>query len=534
MEPERKIEKLLRAFATKRRAEAGEPLKLHPATRRLLQAEAARAAPKSDAEDSSLSLWQLFRQQWAVLIGFALVVFLGATLFLPALSSAKRKAQRITAVNNLKQIGLAAQMAANENDGKLPASLDALTNGFVAATVLTDPASGKPFIYVAGGENLDTLPGNAVLAYSPDDENRRAVLFADGRVELADRAQFSELTNQKSFQLAMSKNVARGPVKQMPAIVSGEASQVAPAVAAASAPVEAVKKPEESQSADLGAIAGNLHEPAAPKPEVAGAEPQVVEPSTPTAATAETLAPAVTATNLTAGAAFGSAATPPPATAPVMALNDRVAKTQGLFYRNIAAQTNSAQITLNGANLPPRLRREEAQTYSNSAGASVPAAAPVLAHFQLQQNGDAIRIVDQDGSVYTGSLVPAAVASQSARLQPEGIPSAQSAGLRPGASGGGGAANVSLQPEVKNVLFRVAGTNRTLDQTIVFDGSLIMMINAPTNATQPAAVGGGTAGQFEPGAVPRRERLLSISRIEGAAVIGHTNRIEVNAVPAVP
>ena len=48
MEPERKIEKLLRAYAQKRRAAAGDPLKLHPATRRLLQDEVSRRAPKPE------------------------------------------------------------------------------------------------------------------------------------------------------------------------------------------------------------------------------------------------------------------------------------------------------------------------------------------------------------------------------------------------------------------------------------------------------------------------------------------------------
>ena len=98
MEPERKIEKLLRAYAKKRRAQAGDPLKLHPATRRLLQGEIARNAPKPDDEDASLTLWELFRQQWAFLLGFALVIFFGATLFLPALSTAKHKAQKATAM----------------------------------------------------------------------------------------------------------------------------------------------------------------------------------------------------------------------------------------------------------------------------------------------------------------------------------------------------------------------------------------------------------------------------------------------------
>ena len=124
MEPERKIEKLLRAYAKKRRADAGDPLTLHPATRRLLLGEVARRKPKPEnEEETSVSLWEFFRQRWALLAGFALVIFFGAALFLPTLSGAKKKAQSVTAMNNLTQIGVAAQMAAGENAGRLPASL---------------------------------------------------------------------------------------------------------------------------------------------------------------------------------------------------------------------------------------------------------------------------------------------------------------------------------------------------------------------------------------------------------------------------
>ena len=45
-EPERPIEKLLRAAAKKRRDEAGAPFELHPANRRLLQGEVARKFAK--------------------------------------------------------------------------------------------------------------------------------------------------------------------------------------------------------------------------------------------------------------------------------------------------------------------------------------------------------------------------------------------------------------------------------------------------------------------------------------------------------
>jgi hypothetical protein len=122
MEPERKMEKLLRAYAKKRRAQAGGPLKLHPATRRMLLAESARATPKADAEES-VSRWELFRRQWAMLVGFALIIFFVLALFLPGFSSSKKKTQIVTALNNPKQFDLAAPMAAGPTNGTLPTEL---------------------------------------------------------------------------------------------------------------------------------------------------------------------------------------------------------------------------------------------------------------------------------------------------------------------------------------------------------------------------------------------------------------------------
>ena len=208
MEPERKIEKWLRAYARKRRAGAGDPLKLHPATRRLLQNEILRRAEKPETEGSSLSLWHFFRQQWAFFLGFTLMIFLGATLLLPTVRTAKREAQSISTMNNLRQIGAAAQIAADENNGRLPPSLDVLTNELLSQHMLTDPASGKPFVYVAAGKNLNDMQSNNVLVYSPMAKDGSAVLFADGRVEYANRKRFAELIGQTEFQLALADKTA--------------------------------------------------------------------------------------------------------------------------------------------------------------------------------------------------------------------------------------------------------------------------------------------------------------------------------------
>jgi hypothetical protein len=74
VEPERNIEKELKAYAEQRRAQAGAPPELHPATRKLLQDEAARSAKSEGTVTRSRrrtlsDLWPRF-----ALAGFAIAV----------------------------------------------------------------------------------------------------------------------------------------------------------------------------------------------------------------------------------------------------------------------------------------------------------------------------------------------------------------------------------------------------------------------------------------------------------------------------
>lgn len=92
MQPERKIEKLLRAYAKRRKAAAGDSFALPPATRRRLQEEVVRRARKQEGgEGTWLSIWLFLRQRWVFSTASVLALVLGVVLVLPALTSSKPK-----------------------------------------------------------------------------------------------------------------------------------------------------------------------------------------------------------------------------------------------------------------------------------------------------------------------------------------------------------------------------------------------------------------------------------------------------------
>lgn len=482
MEPERKIEKLLRAFAKKRRADAGDSPKLHPVARRMLQGEVARRYAETPEEDS-VSLWQFFRQQWAFLLSFALVIFFGAALFLPALSSSKDRAQSVSAMNNLKQIGLAAQMAAADNNGRLPLTLDALTNELASDKALSDPVSGKRFVYVAGGEQLDELQSNSVLAYSPEDKKGRVVLLADGRVQAMNRDEFDDLSQQGLVQ------------RIEPAALAG--------------------KPGENL------LQGNL---AANRP-AAAATPQP-------AVTAGILAANESVKDNTGGggggiASFGGdrrGAVTGRAAASAAPKSDQLAMTEPKQLFKTESQADAGISSLN--NNSQRFRQTLAVP------TKVP---PVLETFEVRQNGSTIAVVDRDGSVYHGSIALANPAAQNETLTVTLPPAEKAKDADLASSGPATVQNNTMQ---NNYFFRVAGQNRTSKQNVVFAGNVIPLTNVTSNAQQnqpgsPVEIGGalvsGTNGQMQ---LP--PALFANSRITGTVTVDATNRIEINAVPVAP
>jgi hypothetical protein len=109
MAEERDIEKQLRGYAEQRRREAGAPLEMHPATRRLLQDEIRRTHKKPAEATKKTSL---FASWWFRIAAGACVVVLAAAIFLPALSKSKSRSLRLA--QNLELRGKATEPAQNE------------------------------------------------------------------------------------------------------------------------------------------------------------------------------------------------------------------------------------------------------------------------------------------------------------------------------------------------------------------------------------------------------------------------------------
>jgi prepilin-type processing-associated H-X9-DG protein len=154
----------------------------------------------------------------------AILAVLGAML-LPALAAAKRKAQRISSVNNLKEVGLAARVFAGDNGDRLPASFDEMKNELGTDKITYDPETGQRYTYLGGGMPVDSLKPESVLAYSPVFNGHCNVLFADGSVEQMTDGKFAELSQRGLVQLATPQEIA---VNQQQAAVAGSQLTAAP------------------------------------------------------------------------------------------------------------------------------------------------------------------------------------------------------------------------------------------------------------------------------------------------------------------
>jgi hypothetical protein len=152
----------------------------------------------------------------------------------------------------------------------------------------------------------------------------------------------------------------------------------------------------------------------------------------------------------------------------------------------------------------------------------------------VEQRGQAIRIVDGDGSVYAGALqvgggvaADATAGTETRRALVARGGSAERA-RRPATP----ALPVS-DPAAQSLYFRVSGSNATLRQNVIFVGNLL-----PEPVPNPLALTnavGGAAGVYQSAAqVQSQLSPFSNARITGRARLADGRELEINAVPVAP
>jgi hypothetical protein len=442
MEPERQIEKLLRAFAKKRREQAGEPpMEMHPSARRQLHAEISRR-PRGTDHTFFAGFFARLRPRMAFAVCAAAVVCAGVWVVWPLLNQ-----------QNKQQTLASAQLAKEMSERQKTRAPKAAPPPAVQAPVL----------------------------------------------------QFDD----KDVAFKNEKDVTAAPMPAQPAPASVPESNPKPAVSGvdtvqetAGGLVAATPPPSDRISTD--ARKSDQPDVFTGRPQAGGGYAAAPPPASvlPAQTNAVTLAmaPAGTAHALT-----GTRKEIPAQNAP-MARNGIAAFSDGSVLDEAGDSI---------AAISQRFNRVDASVAGQRAAGKFLKTAPqpaVLTSFRLEQNGNSLRVVDDDGSVYTGAL------------QVLKNPIAPPLGISPAVA----AAETRAKRAPSNYSFRVAGTNRNLNQNVVFSGTLIPLTNALLPGSNVAVGGGGGAGGNR--SMPGQPLLLN-ARISGQVIIGNQRGIPVNATP---
>jgi hypothetical protein len=435
MDNERPIEKLLRDYAKKRRADAGEPREMHPATRRLLQGEVARQFPKAKGGGS---FFAEFFARWRPGLVYGICVLAVIAISVPVLLTTFRKADSTSRLAKVRSNDAA--------DKKLQA---------VAPTLPTAPTLA---------EADEKLPTRDTARPNEDDANGLRLGAEREKVQTA-----RSLTSD-----ALARNVPAAPPT-----VSQNISR--------------------DQTAKQAAETQDRFERSAREARRAFAEE-------PTAGVGGT----PLATRSPGGA-------PAPATAPVVAESAESAA----FRQRYGIPTSASAAPVQKNSQPANVVR-----FRRSAGTDAEVSA-VLTTFQFEQTGDQLRVIDSDGSTYTGKLTAAAPAPAGAKVELKGGPVMKAGDA---AATGAKSAPADFNYQVgQNYSFRVTGTNQTLRQPVVFAGNLSILTNASPIRQTAVTPSPEVRGQFAP--TQNQLPVLLNSTISGNVQLGTNKEMPIKAVP---
>lgn len=517
MEPERPIEKLLRAVAKKHREQAREPLELHAVAREELLREVSRRDERRSGGGFFASFFAALRRP-RLALAICSLALLGVGAWLAMLRSYE-KTESATFGSAPSELA----MKSAERKKSPPAQASP------AFQVAELPAGNRPIELRQGVKPaITTAPAPASpeanptsLTLQPPSPNESAPGAAQPTVSSAPALPESPPEIAANRQPAPANdsfkqaNVPEGAMTQgetsnPTVIASAQSASAPPATFAAapparlSAPLSDAEKEDASRrsaaTANVGGVVNSTIPPMAtnaisPLTTVAAAElEQQKSLDTPKAGTA---------LRRNQPAMFGAAIASDRAT------TTRFTPVSQRFYRVTALSA--------------------AQERASGGEVGVSGGAPVLSSFQIVQNGPMLRVVDADGSVYTGTFQTTPFKDLPRRAAPA-VKSSGAASMTSEAARAQRAKVESQTLSAPNYFFHVSGTNRNLKERIVFQGSFIPLTNALKTHMTADTVSGAVAAQ---NAVPNTvtPSWLMNSRIAGKVVIGDKQQIELDAAP---
>lgn len=479
MEPERHIEKLLRAVAKKRREQTGEPFELHSVAREQLLREAAQRGAKKSGGGFFAPFFSGFGPRLTLAFTVVVIVVVGVWLVRPLL-------QEKQAASTLGASTLHADRAVHEKVKSEPAAPPPETAA---------PVVNSETLSAAGAQTTSSAavagPISGETAAKDDTKKQPAPTPAF-------KSQSSQAQANRNLALAAEAPKAAGAPQPGIALPSAAEST---AMAPPPASTQAVR--EEKTRATDSFAAAKSGSPARPF-------------------TTNGIAPSMTvaAANREAQKQLNQATAPGSVNADLTANFDNIASNQTAAKSAPNSQRFYRTITV------PTVRQR-------GFGGGSPAPA-LLASFQMEQHGQEIRVIDADGSVYTGTWQ----AAPEQNALPAAAPApAHEGGFHLFNSGISASSARVAVPEnnfqtTLNYTFTVTGTNRNLKQKITFSGKFIPLTNASNAANTAGAVSGSLEGPAAAPPLNMAPPALLNSRIAGKAVVGEKREIEVNANPA--
>jgi hypothetical protein len=502
-EPERPIEKLLRACAKKRSDEVGAPFDLHPATRRLLQGEVARKlarrAPKSDLELG------FFARMWPRLAwGAAIFAVLAVVVWIIAPGSS-RESRRFDLAKNEAQSEATLAERLPKPSAAVPAPL---------------PVQPAPTTRETHAVDLDAASGGK------DKAVEEAALTKLQRANGPMPAKTDYAMEEKRTLAAASDATGNGKNR--------EVNRISPPSQPAANSI--TPEPAEAFRRRYGLA------PAVPAPAASPAEAPAA-PAMPPATTLADSAAAGRATATDQNLRKSKEEAPTPGRQPVPAsaayapsLGGEALKLRKDSLKE-AVEVSGERGEAQGFTQVQRFARAQVQADSAVDGRQLRAAtseaeaAPsqlVLMSFRVEQRDREMQIIDADGSVYSGFAQPDAQSDRrgiAASTRALKAPTDQSA-----------SSPLSLKQAqasaAQGYSFRVAGTNRTLGQKVIFTGKLSALTNLTSLRMQMItnSLSGASALSSD-----RLGSLLPLhSRITGRLSIGGGKEVEIQAVPVSP